>query len=389
VADAGFAPRAAETAEKARSELARGNFDLALADPAVLGETGHELFDESSDPSGPVTGVWSSSGNGNPKHALRPGLTRLGRLVGRSMPMQRVYDQLIRVAPTEATVFLNGETGTGKELVAETVHRLSPRKDGLFLPINCGAIPASLIESELFGHEKGCFTGADRRRRGYFEEASGGTLFLDEITEMPIALQVKLLRVLETGVVTRIGARSAVPVDVRVITSSNRDPQKAVKDGALREDLLYRLNVFPIQLPRLRERGSDIEMLAQFFIDRVNIREGVSKHLSDAAVGRLAEYDWPGNVRELKNVVERAAILTQTTIGPGTLLTPHRSREAISGESMVQVRVGSSIEEVERDLILATLQELGGDKKGAAEVLGISLKTLYTRLKLYKAQEKA
>jgi len=315
-------------------------------------------------------------------------LGRFGPMVGRSKAMQQVYDLISRVAPTESTVFVTGESGTGKELVAETVHQLSNRKDKPFLALNCGAMTESLIESELFGHEKGSFTGADRRRRGYFEEASGGTLFLDEITEMPIELQVKLLRVLETGVITRVGATAPTAVDVRVVTASNRDPNQAVGEGVLREDLLYRLNVFPIHLPPLRERGEDVELLAHSFLDRVNEREGTSKRLNDPARRRLHELAWPGNVRELKNVIERAAILADSVIAPEILPEPDPSRAVASSESTLQIRVGSPIEEAERRLILATLQELDGDKKRAASTLGISLKTLYNRLNVYEAAQK-
>ena len=314
------------------------------------------------------------------------GLGRFGPMVGRSKAMQQVYDLIARVATTQSTVFVTGESGTGKELVAETIHQLSDRKDEPFLALNCGAMSGSLIESELFGHEKGSFTGADRRRQGYFEEASGGTLFLDEITEMPIELQVKLLRVLETGAITRVGATSPTPVDVRILTASNRDPSEAVRENALREDLLYRLNVFPIHVPPLRERSDDIELLAQYFLQSVNEREGTSKRLGDRAVRRLHELRWPGNVRELKNAIERAAILADATIGPDDLPEPDPSAVA-EPDSTLQVRVGSSIAEVERRLILATLEELGGDKNRTASVLGISLKTLYNRLKVYEASQ--
>ncbi len=190
-------------------------------------------------------------------------LGRFGSLIGRSKPMQDVYDLIARVAPTQATVFITGESGTGKEVVAQTVHTMSKRRDRPFLAVNCGAISPNLIESELFGHEKGSFTGADRRRSGYFEQADGGTLLLDEITEMPIELQVKLLRVLETGVVNRVGSTTTVPINVRVVAASNRDPQQAVAEGMLREDLLYRLCVFPVHLPPLRERGEDVELLVR------------------------------------------------------------------------------------------------------------------------------
>jgi DNA-binding NtrC family response regulator len=314
-------------------------------------------------------------------------LGRFGPMVGRSKAMQQVYDLITRVAPTESTVFVTGESGTGKELVAETVHRQSRRKDKAFLAVNCGAMTASLIESELFGHEKGSFTGADRRRHGYFEEASGGTLFLDEITEMPIELQVKLLRVLETGEITRVGATTPTPVDVRVVTASNRDPKEAVASGTLREDLLYRLNVFPIHLPPLRERGEDVELLAQSFLDAVNEREGTSKRFSDRGIQRLYELQWPGNVRELKNLVERAAILADAVIGPESLPQPDPGQVVSTADSTLQVRVGSSIAEVERRMILATLDALDGNKKSAAEMLGISLKTLYNRLNVYEAEK--
>ncbi len=314
------------------------------------------------------------------------GLGRFGPMVGGSKSMQQVYDLISRVAPTESTVFITGESGTGKELAAQSVHRVSGRKDQPFLAVNCGAISPTLIESELFGHEKGSFTGADRRHRGYFEEASGGTLFLDEITEMPIELQVKLLRVLETGTITRLGATSPIEVNVRVVAASNRDPREAVQENDLREDLLYRLNVFPVHMPPLRERGGDIEILAQHFLDEVNAREGTSKRFSGTAKVHLRQLPWPGNVRELKNAVERAAILVDDILEPDVLPALDRTQLAhTDASSTLQVRIGSSIEDAERRLIQATLIELEGDKKRASEVLGISLKTLYNRLNVYEA----
>jgi two-component system response regulator AtoC len=314
-------------------------------------------------------------------------LGRFGAMVGRSPTMQHVYDLITRVAPTQATVLLSGESGTGKELAAQTIHQLSRRRDGPFLAVNCGAVVKTLIESELFGHEKGSFTGAEASRRGYFERAGGGTLFLDEVSEMPVGLQVRLLRVLETGVILRVGASDAIPVDVRVIAATNRDPAKAVRDGILREDLYYRLNVFPISMPPLRERVDDIEMLADLFLDAVNVRDGTRKQWSPEARIKLSACRWPGNVRELKNAVERAAILADTTIGADLL--PVRGDGKLAGSPtsapLLQIRVGSSLEAAERRLIQATLEELGGDKKRAAETLGISLKTLYSRLSLYQA----
>ena len=314
-------------------------------------------------------------------------LGRYGRLVGRSSAMQRVYDLIERVAPTEASVLLTGESGTGKELAAETVHMMSRRRQAAFLGVNSGAVSSTLIESELFGHEKGSFTGADARRHGYFEEASGGTLFLDEITDMPMELQAKLLRVLETSAVLRVGASDVVPVDVRVIAATNRDAARAVREGKLREDLYYRLNVFPIAMPPLRDRLQDVELLADHFLGRINHRDGSTKRWSPEAMVKLLAHHWPGNVRELKNAVERAAILADSIIGPDLVaVSGGRARTAAAAQGAVlHVQVGSSLDEVERRLILATLAELNGDKRRTAETLGIGLKTLYTRLSVYEA----
>jgi DNA-binding NtrC family response regulator len=306
---------------------------------------------------------------------------RLGLLLGASPPMQALYEMLTRVAPTDASVFLIGESGTGKDLAAQTLHHLSRRAKAPFLPLNCGAISPTLIESELFGHERGSFTGAARRHKGYFERAHMGTLFLDEITEMPIELQVKLLRVLETGTVARIGGDQPVDVDVRVVAATNRDPQKAVAEGKLREDLLYRLQVFPIHMPPLRERGEDVQLLADYFLSQLNERQGTSKVFTEESLDRLRSHIWPGNVRELKNVVHRAFIMADQEISPRCL-----PRE-VGGDSgslrSLHFQVGTSIEEVERRLIVATLDAYGGNKRKTADVLGVSLKTLYNRLNVY------
>ena len=319
---------------------------------------------------------------------LRAHLSELGHfgaLNGRSEPMRTVYGLIQRVAETEASVFVTGESGTGKELVAETIHALSRRSERPFLAVNCGSLAPTLIESEFFGHEKGSFTGADRRRIGYFERADGGTLFLDEITEMPLELQVKLLRVLETGAVTRVGATEATTVDVRILAASNRNPLEAVATGLLREDLFYRLNVFPIELPPLRERGADLSLLAQHFLDQVNARDGSAKRFGVGALACLQGCAWPGNVRELRNVVERAAILADEVIDSGDLPTLKRTDAIVEGdESVVRVKVGTRLAEVERRLILATLEALGGNKAKTAERLGVSLKTLYNRLNMYQ-----
>jgi DNA-binding NtrC family response regulator len=266
-------------------------------------------------------------------------------------------------------------------MVAETTHSLSRRHKEPFLPINCGAVSPNLIESELFGHERGSFTGADRLHRGYYERAHRGTLFLDEITEMPPELQVKLLRVLETGKVTRVGGSDPLSADVRVIAATNRNPDEAVAKGKLREDLLYRLNVFPIALPPLRDRREDVDLLAEHFLALLNKEQDTSKEFTRPALNRLRSHNWPGNVRELKNLVHRAFILAEEHIGLDSL--PLGVQET-SGSSLA-VKVGTSLGEAERRLILATLEECEGDKKKAAEVLGISLKTLYNRLNEYKS----
>jgi DNA-binding NtrC family response regulator len=313
-------------------------------------------------------------------------LGHFGRLIGNSTPMQRVYDLITRVAPTDATVLLVGESGTGKEEVAATIHELGRRKKQPFLPLNCGAVPPNLIESELFGHEKGSFTGATQMHRGYFERASRGTLFLDEITEMPIELQVKLLRVLETGTLVRVGGDEPIAVDVRVIAASNRSPEQAVKDGKFREDLLYRLNVFPILLPPLRDRNGDIELLAEHFLAQLNREEGANKKFSAVARRRLDTYAWPGNVRELMNIVRRAFILAEESIELDGLPVASSASSVPSGPGAPDaIRVGMSLAELERHFILATLEQFGGDKRKAAEVLGISLKTMYNRLNNYAA----
>ncbi len=307
---------------------------------------------------------------------------RLGLLLGASPPMQDVYEMINRVAPTDASVFLIGESGTGKDLAAQTLHLLSRRSKAPFLPLNCGAISPTLIESELFGHERGSFTGAQRRHKGFFERAHLGTLFLDEISEMPIELQVKLLRVLETNQLMRIGGDQTVEVDVRVIAATNRDPNKAVQEGKLREDLLYRLQVFPILMPRLSERGDDIQLLADYFLGQLNERQGTAKAFSEESRERLQSHSWPGNVRELKNVVHRAFIMADQEITPRSL--PREVGGEAGSVRSLNFQVGASIEEVERRLIMATLDAHGGNKRKTAEVLGVSLKTLYNRLNTYR-----
>jgi DNA-binding NtrC family response regulator len=313
---------------------------------------------------------------------------RFGHLWGRTEPMQRIYHQIARVTGTSVSVLITGESGTGKELVARTLHELSRRRHAPFLAINCGAISPHLIESEIFGHEKGSFTGADRQHLGFFERANGGTLFLDEITEMPLELQVKLLRVLETGTFLRVGSTETQDADVRIVAATNRSPEAAVSARRLREDLYYRLNVFPMELPALRDRRDDIALLAEHFVAELSRKEGHLKRFSDAALVKLSVYRWPGNVRELRNVVQRSYVMTDGTeisdewlpINPPS---PAAASEDDAGE--IRIKLGASLAEAERHLILSTLRHFKQHKELTAAALGVSLKTLYNRLKEYAA----
>jgi len=311
---------------------------------------------------------------------------RFGKMLGGSPAMQQLYDQIGKVAPTEATVLLIGESGTGKELAAQTLHDLSLRRKRVFLPVNCGAISPNLIESEMFGHERGSFTGADRQHKGFFERAHGGTLFLDEITEMPIELQVKLLRVLETGLFMRVGTNREIETDVRVIAATNRNPEEAVEQGCMRADLYHRLNVFPLELPPLRKRGNDVELIARSLLDQLNSAHQTSKSFPPEVLQAMQAHDWPGNVRELKNYVQRAYILGGERSIDAPAVSLHTPSAKPSAGATVSLPVGVSLAEADRQLIVATLQQCGGVKKHAAEVLGISLKTLYNRLEEYSAQ---
>ncbi len=309
-----------------------------------------------------------------------------GLLWGRAAPMRRVYDQILRVSGTAVTVFVTGESGSGKELVARTVHDLSRRRGRPFLAVNCGAISPNLMESEIFGHEKGSFTGAERQHQGFFERASSGTLFLDEITEMPLELQVKLLRVLETGTFMRVGSAQVLQTDVRLVAATNRDPLKAVAMGKLREDLLYRLNVFPIHMPALRDRIEDVPLIANHFLAEISRREGQVKHFAPPALERLLGYRWPGNVRELRNIVHRAYVMARDDVIVDECLPGETEPPLTAGSSrspMLRIEVGSSLAEIERQVTLATLEHFGRHKERTAAALGVSLKTLYNRLKEY------
>jgi DNA-binding NtrC family response regulator len=307
------------------------------------------------------------------------------RLIGVSPGVQKVRELISRVAPTDSTVLICGESGSGKELVAESVHAMSPRAGKPFVALNCAAIPATLIEAELFGHERGSFTGALRTREGVFERANGGTLLLDEITEMPLDLQSRLLRVLETKRLNRVGGSGDLPVDVRVIASTNRMPSRAFEEGRLREDIYYRLAVVTIELPPLRERGEDILVLAEFFLGELNLRNGTRKRLSDELRAQFMRHRWPGNVRELRNAVERAYILCDGELNLSEQEMPTlRGADGARGEDGIRVAIGTTLDEIERTAILATLKHFDGDKRRAADVLGCSLKTLYNKLHTYQ-----
>jgi DNA-binding NtrC family response regulator len=315
----------------------------------------------------------------------------LGSLVGPSKRMQEVFRLIEMVAPSTASVLITGESGTGKELVARTIHSMSPRKTMPFVAINCAAIPETLIESEVFGHEKGAFTGALERRIGCFELAEGGTLLLDEIGEMPIGTQAKLLRVLEDRKLRRLGSKSETAVDVRVLTATNKVPEDAVAQGHLRNDLFYRLNVFNVQLPPLREHKDDLPALVQSLLADMNEKHGRNVGgVSDLVAAAFQSYAWPGNVRELRNTLERAVIVCDGAVVEMKHLPPGFGqvvpRAPVQEANAVRLGVGTTVDEAERLLILKTLEATNNNKTRAAEILGISLKTLHNKLKEYSTQ---
>jgi DNA-binding NtrC family response regulator/uroporphyrinogen-III synthase len=310
-----------------------------------------------------------------------------GKLIGKSAAMQRVYTLVEQVASSSASVLITGESGTGKEMVAHTIHDLSPRRDAEFVAVNCAAIPETLMESELFGHERGAFTGAAGRRQGCFELANQGTLLLDEIAEMPPLLQAKLLRVLEERTVRRLGGSHEIPVDVRVLAATNRDPREAVSTGVFREDLLYRLNVIEIHLPPLRQRKEDLPLLAASLIATLAARHGrPARKLSHAALEALRAHHWQGNVRELRNVIERAVIICSGDVIERHHIAPYPldQRTRPRSEDTLTLPVGTPLEEVERRMIMRTLEKTDNNKTRAAELLQISLKTLHNKLRSYR-----
>jgi DNA-binding NtrC family response regulator len=327
----------------------------------------------------------------------------LGALVGSSPQMKAIFQMIERIAPSNVSVLVTGESGTGKELAARCLHDLSSRRNKPFVAVNCAAIPETLIESEIFGHEKGAFTGAVERRAGCFELAEEGTLLLDEIGEMPAATQAKLLRVLEDRKLRRLGSKAETPVDVRVIAATNKDPQQAVQSGQLRGDLFYRLNVFNIQMPPLRDHSADIPAIAAKMVDDMNLRHSCTvSGIAPDLLKRLLAYDWPGNARELRNTIERATILAGSGLiqvehlppnfgepGYATRLAPtpeeHSTPSQHDDSRTIHVEVGTTVDEAERQLIIKTLLSTHNNKTRAAEILGITPKTLQNKLKEYSS----
>ena len=304
-----------------------------------------------------------------------------GEFIGNSFAIQKIYQQIKQVAPNKTTALVTGETGTGKELVARAIHQQSPRAKNIFVPINCAAIPSEIIESELFGYDKGAFSGAIANRIGKFELADGGTIFLDELVEMPIGLQAKLLRVLQENVVQRLGSNREIKIDVRVIAATNRDPLEAIREGKLREDLYYRLNVFNIHLPPLRERKEDIPLLAEEIIKKYGKQFTFAQDAMDA----LVSYDWPGNVRELSNVVERSTVISESNVVHSkdlSLDVKHSQKDALDlSIKYSTLNLAMATAELERDLIKQALQEVNGNKTKAAKLLDISERTFWYKLK--------
>ena len=310
-------------------------------------------------------------------------------LIGASSGLHDVVEMIKKAAPTDSTVLLGGETGTGKELIARAIHSNSKRRGGPFVPLHCAAVPETLLESELFGHEKGSFTGADHLQVGLFETANGGTVFLDEVGEIPEAIQIKLLRVLQEREIQRVGGNRVIPIDVRLVAATNRDLESAVREGRFREDLFYRLNVIWVNLPPLRERRGDIPALADYFIKKINRQTGRSAAISDKAVEYLGRYDWPGNVRELENIIERAVILSPgPAIDPEDLNLNIDEMLRIDQVDLDRLASGGSlrvqIEQKEMQSLTNALQKAAGNISEAARLLGMARSTLFYRLKKYR-----
>src|SRR5690606_20728322 len=310
-------------------------------------------------------------------------MIKSSKILGRSGAAFDLARSIVKAAPTTASVLIIGESGTGKEIVARAIHNRSERKNQPFVAINCGAITPSLAESELFGHEKGSFTGASATTMGCFERAHPGTLFLDEVTEMPLAMQVLLLRVLESSRYNRVGGTEQIKVDLRIIAATNRDPKEAVMAGTFRSDLLYRLAVFPIRVPSLRERKSDIAYLAQRFLDELNQQEKSSKRFSKSSLDNLEGHSWPGNIRELKNIITRAFILADNELDIPPFSPTRRPGSLEVKQGFLKIPIGTPLTNAQRAIIMATLEHFAGDRQRAALALGISPKTLYNRLERF------
>lgn len=369
----------------------QGSVEMALR--AIQDEGAYHYFEKPIDVNNLRIVVERAVDYGNARReneALRRQLRdrgAFGELVGNCEPMRQIYALIEQVAPSSASVLITGESGTGKELVARTIHNLSTRKDMPFVAINCSAIPETLMESELFGYEKGAFTGAAARRQGCFELADSGTLLLDEIGEMPTLLQAKLLRVLEERTLRRLGSTREIPIDVRLLAATNKDPHESVRRGQFREDLLYRLNVITIEMPPLRDRLDDIPFLAQHLVTQLAERhQRPARFLTPGAIEVLRAHHWPGNVRELRNSIERAVIICSDEQIERHHLAPYPvdQRTRARSEDTISLPVGTPLEEVERQMIMRTLQKTQNNKTRAAELLGISLKTLHNKLKLYR-----
>lgn len=322
--------------------------------------------------------------------ALRHSLRQRGGgvVMGASPAMRKVYSLVEKVAPSKTSVVISGPSGAGKEVIARAIHNLSPRKDKPFIAINCSAIPASLMESEIFGHEKGAFTGAEQRRLGCFELAHGGTLFLDEVGELPVELQAKFLRVIEEEKLRRLGGKTEIAVDVRVICATHRNLKQQIEEGAFREDLYFRLHVFSIQLPSLKDRREDIPALAQHFVERFATEAGKRiRGITPEAMAILQAYPWPGNIRELRNTMERGVILCDDEwIGVSHL--PPEMETTPLGAAVIKLSLGMPLREVEKEYILGSLRRNKGNKSRTAELLGISEKTLYNKLNRYVSDAK-
>jgi DNA-binding NtrC family response regulator len=412
-----FSARGAGTVALARDALRDDKFDLVLLDLALPDGSGFELVEEFGNRSSiavvtgsasvdeaaravgmPISGYlrkplarqqFSSLLNSvvASRSSLAPSVGRnFQEFVGESLAMQKVYREIQRVGPTPANVLLVGESGTGKELAARALHQVSGRT-GELIGVNCGAVAPELLASHLFGHERGSFTGAIRQHRGHFEQAHGGTLLLDEITEMPLALQVHLLRVLETRRITRLGGMNEHEVDVRVIAACNRRPADAVREGRLREDLYFRLAEFSIALPPLRERGEDAVLIAEALLRDLNERYGTSKYFSHQSQANLRFATWQGNVRELRNVVYRAYIMCDddvVVIPEGEAFDMHR----IDQENILRFPLGTRLDVVEREMLIKTLEFFNGDKVSTAKALGITVKTVYNHLARYASERR-